>query len=122
MNAWSEPAPTSIMGQTAWLADLGGGVLAAAYTLRDGMNPGIMVITSEDDGGSWDFDGQIMIWDAVEQEYLGVNQRPDYPASHQNLAYGKPNLTRLADGNLICSWWCTQACVTHSRFAVLRLG
>ena len=62
-----------------------------------------------------------MVWDAVEQQYLGVVQRPSYPASHQNIAYGKPNLARLPNGDLICSWWCTQACVTHSRFALLAV-
>ena len=120
-TSWSGPQPTGIMGQTSWLADLGDGVLAAAYTLREGMKPGIMVVLSEDEGRTWDLDGQVMVWDAVEQQYLGVVQRPSYPASHRNIAYGKPNLARLPNGELICSWWCTQACVTHSRFALLAL-
>ena len=117
---WSYPQPTGIPGQTSWVADLGGGALAAAYTRREGMNPGTLVVVSEDEGKTWDLDHQVMVWDAVGQEYLGVEHRPSYPASHDNIAFGKPNLARSADGSLICSWWCTQACVTHIRFARLR--
>ena len=118
---WSYPQPTGIMGQTSWAADLGRGTIAAAYTQREGRKPGIMVVLSEDEGKTWDLDNQLMVWDAVGQEFLGVDHKPSYPASHDNIAFGKPNLTRLPDGTLICSWWCTQACVTHARFAKLGI-
>ena len=96
--------------------------MAAAYTAREGMNPGINVVLSADEGRTWDVDNQVQVWDAVGQEYLGVERVPEYPKSHDNIAFGKPNLSRLADGTLIASWWCTQAAVTHSRFARLRVG
>jgi len=118
---WTMPASTGIMGQTSWAADLGQGLLAAAYTRRDREKPGIMVVLSPDHGRTWDLDNQLMVWDAVGQEYLGVPHKPSYPASHDNIAFGKPNLARLLDGSLLCSWWCTQACVTHARFARLRV-
>ncbi len=118
-STWSHPQPTGIMGQTSWLVDLGGGLLVAAYTRREGMSPGIMVVLSEDEGKTWDLDNQVMVWDAVGQEYLGVEQRPEYPASHDNIAFGKPNAVRLPNGEIMCSWWCTQACVTHARYARL---
>ncbi len=51
-TTWTDPAPTGIAGQTSWLADLGDGVLAAAYTSRAGRNPGIMMVLSEDEGRS----------------------------------------------------------------------
>ncbi len=118
---WSYPTPTGIMGQTSWVADMGDGVLAAAYTSRDRMSPGINVVLSEDEGRTWDIESQVMVWDAIGQEYLGVVQKPTYPASHDNIAFGKPNAARLLNGELICSWWCTQACVTHTRFARLAV-
>ena len=118
---WSVPQPTGLMAQTSWMADLGSGTLAAAYTTREGMAPGVFVVLSFDEGKSWDVANQVMVWDAVGQEFLGVVHRPDYPASHDNIAFGKPNLVRLPDGALICSWWCTQACVTHVRYAKLRI-
>ena len=78
-STWSYPQPTGIMGQTSWLVDLGGGLLVAAYTRREGMSPGIMVVLSEDEGKTWDLDNQMMVWDAVGQEYLGVEQPAGIP-------------------------------------------
>jgi hypothetical protein len=118
---WSEPQPTGIQGQTCCLADLGDGLLAAAYTSRTGTSPGIYVILSEDGGITWDMDHQVMVWDAAGQEFLGVVHKADYPVSHDNIAFGKPDLARVSDDTLICSWWCTQACVTHTRFARLKI-
>ena len=121
VSAWSYPAPTNLMAQTCWIADLGDGLMAAAYTDREGMNPGINVVLSNDEGRTWDVENQVQVWDAVGQEYLGVDRVPEYPKSHDNIAFGKPNLARLNDGTLIASWWCTQASVTHCRFARLRV-
>jgi len=118
---WSLPQPTGIMGQTSWLADLGDDILVATYTRREGMQPGIMVVLSEDGGKTWNLDNQVMVWDAVGQEFLGVAHKPTYPASHDNIAFGKPNTARLPNGEIISSWWCTQACVTHARFARLMV-
>ena len=120
-RAWSQPRPTGIAAQTSWLADLGEGRLAAAFTDRKGMQPGIFVALSTDAGRTWDLEHRLMAWDAVGQEFLGVTQRPAYPASHDNIAFGKPNLARLPSGDLVVAWWCTQACVTHTRYARLRV-
>ncbi|MDP6111777.1 MAG: sialidase family protein [Planctomycetota bacterium] len=118
---WSEPQPTGIAGQTSWVADLGDGRLAAAYTRREDMKPGILALLSHDEGKTWDRKSEVMLWDAVGQEYLGCERVPDYPASHDNIAFGKPNLARMPGGSLLASWWCTQACITHIRFARLRI-
>src|SRR5438445_10898652 len=76
-----------------------------------------MVAASGDGGRSWDLERQVIVWDAVGQEFLGVTHKPTYPSSHDNIAFGKPNLARLPGGDLIASWWCTQACVSHLRYA-----
>jgi hypothetical protein len=120
-RTWSAPRPTGIPAQTSWLADLGQNRMAAAYTVREGMTPGIAVALSDDGGRTWDLDRQLLVWDAVGQEYLGVARKPSYPASHDNIAFGKPNLARLPSGDLIVAWWCTQACVTHTRYARLAV-
>jgi len=119
---WTQPRPTGIPAQTSWLADLGGGRMAVAYTERTGMQPGIKVALSEDGGSTWDVDRALLAWDAVGQEWLGVERRPAYPASHDNIAFGKPNLAVLPSGDLIVSWWCTQACVTHARYTRITVG
>jgi hypothetical protein len=118
---WTGPLPTNLEAQTSWVADLGGGTLAATYTRRGGEKPGICVTLSEDGGTTWDLENQVLVWDAVGQEFLGVSHKPSYPASHDNIAFGKPHTVRLPNGEIICSWWCTQACVTHSRFAKLAV-
>jgi hypothetical protein len=121
-HAWYGPTPTNLEAQTSWLVDLGGETLVAAYTRRSGQQPGICVTLSEDGGKTWDLDNPILVWDAVGQEFLGVSHKPSYPASHDNIAFGKPHLVRLPSGEIFCSWWCTQACVTHSRFAKLAVA
>ena len=118
---WEKPLPTTIPAQTSWAADLGEGVLGAAYSIRERMKPGVLVTLSEDGGRTWDLEHQVMVWDAVGQEFLGVDRKPEYPASHDNIAFGKPNLVRLPGGDLLASWWCTQACITHIRCARLTV-
>jgi hypothetical protein len=119
---WSRPQPTGIHAQTSWVADLGNHRLAAVYTVREGMQPGIRVALSDDGGRSWDLEQAVLVWDAVGQEFLGVAQKPQYPSSHDNIAFGKPNLARLPGGDLVAAWWCTQACVTHIRYARLAIA
>ena len=118
---WEKPLATTIPAQTSWAADLGEGVLAAAYSVRERMKPGVLVTLSEDGGRTWDLENQVMVWDAVGQEFLGVDHKPEYPASHDNIAFGKPNLVRLPGGDLLASWWCTQAGITHIRCARLTV-
>ena len=76
---------------------------------------------STDFGDTWDNENPLTVWDSVGQEFLGVNNIPDYPKSHDNIAFGKPNLIRTGQKDLIASWWCTQACITHARYARIRL-
>ena len=118
---WSTPHSSEIQAQTSWLADLGNGTLAATYSIREGIKPGVLVALSEDEGKTWDLERQVMVWDAVGQEFLGVSRKPNYPASHDNIAFGKPNTARLPGGDILSSWWCTQACVTHIRYARLSV-
>lgn len=85
------------------------------------MSPGVFVALSNNEGRTWSLEDQVQVWDAVGQEFLGVAHKPSYPASHDNIAFGKPNLARLPSGELIASWWCTQACITHIRYTRLRV-
>jgi len=118
---WTAPEPTGIPAQTSWLADMGHGNFVAVYTHRTGFNPGIKAVVSTDFGKSWNNTDPIILWDSVGQEFLGVQTIPEYPKSHDNIAFGKPNLIRINKNELIASWWCTQACVTHARYARLKL-
>lgn len=118
---WTMPAPTSLPGQTSWAADLGDGLVAAVFSRREGAHPGVLAVLSHDGGLTWDTEHEVLVWDAVGQEFLGVEHKPEYPRSHDNIAFGKPGLARLDDGSVSATWWCTQACVTHVRCARLSV-
>lgn len=118
---WDCPKPTNLFGQTSWAVDLGGGVLAAISSIREEREPGEYVFLSHDGGLTWNVDGGVVVWDAVGQEFLGVQHKPSYPRSHDNIAFGAPTLTQAPDGALFASWWCTQASITHVRYAKLRV-
>ena len=119
---WSIPEATDLPGQTSWAADLGDGVVAAVFTRREGRQPGVAVVLSEDGGRTWDLSNEVMVWDAIGSEFLGVDHKPEYPRSHDNIAFGKPALARLSDDSILATWWCTQACVTHVRCARLEIA
>jgi len=118
---WTVPQPTGIDGQTSCLADLADGMWVAAYSRRERDRPGIAVVLSQDSGTTWNIRDQILVWDAVGQEFLGTQHRPDYPASHDNIAFGKPDVAVLSEREVLVSWWCTQKCVTQIRFAKLEV-
>ena len=118
---WSMPQPTGVAAQTSWAAHVEGDTLAAVYSRRAGDQPGILVALSHDFGKSWNLENQVLVWDAVGQEYLGAQLPPSSLIRHENIAFGKPNLVRLPNGTLMCAWWCTQASITHIRYAKLRV-
>jgi hypothetical protein len=119
---WSTPQATGIPGQTSWAVDLGEGRMVTAYTYRDGRQPGIMAALSLDGGETWDIDNAVRLWDATGRETVGVASRTTYPQSHDVIAFGKPQATRTSDGEVMAAFWCTESCVTHARWARLRVS
>ncbi len=114
------PQPTNLPGQTNWPAQLPDGTLAAIYTLREGEQPGFLVVFSTDVGQSWDLENQVRLWDATGWTHLGISSPDKYPRSHDTVAFGAPTLMTTLEGDLYASWWCTYASMTHIRWA--RLG
>lgn len=104
---WQPPVPTNLPGQTNCPVQLQGAQIAIAYTVRGGESPGIYVALSEDEGRSWDLQSQIQVWDAYGRESLGVPRTASYPSSHDNIAFGAPNLLRLSSTEMIASFWAT---------------
>ena len=122
-SVWTHPTATGIPGQNSWIADLGEDVIVAVYASRDraDIEPGVRVVLSEDGGRTWNLRNQVLIWDAL-QNFIGQTHHASYPSSHDNIAFGKVHAVRLADSDVLCSWWCTQACVVHMRYARLRIA
>lgn len=121
-RSWSEPSPTGLPGQTNCPVNLGAGRLAIAYTRRGGDAPGIYVALSADEGLTWDLDLQIHVWDAYGRESLGVPRTSTYPSSHDNIAFGAPNLIRAGKDELLASYWAVVAGQTVSRWSKLRIS
>ena len=113
---WETPHPTGLVGQTCWAVDLGGGRMFAAYTVREAEPPGIYGAVSADGGRSWEPDQRLVLWDATGRETVGIASRDTYPASHDTIAFGRPQAIRLANREAIVSFWCTEASVTCARW------
>ena len=118
---WEQPRPTGITGQVSCIGDAGGGVYGLLYTDRGHNAPGIRFVVSRDAGATWDVKNEVAVWDAVGAEYFGSVHPPKFPASLDNVAFGKPNLIVLHDGTFLCSWWCTHKGVIQVRSARVRL-
>ena len=118
---WSTPEPTNLPGQTNWPTELPDGRMVVIYTVRDGPSPGFYAACSDDGGLSWDLDNQIRVWDAAGRDRIGVNSHDSYPRSHDTIAFGVPTSTVMANGDVFCTYWCTEASVTQIRCARLYL-
>ena len=121
-HEWSIPAPTNIPGQTNWPVDLGDGRMAVIYTVRETNPPGFYAAVSEDGGKTWDLDNRVHVWDATGRDKIGITLSDHYPRSHDTISFGAPTSTVLADGDIFCTFWCTEVATTHIRYARLKVS
>ena len=119
---WSMPAATNIPGQTNWPVDLGDGRMAVIYTVRETHPPGFYAAVSEDGGKTWDLEDQVHVWDATGRDKIGITLTDHYPRSHDTISFGAPTSTVLADGDIFCTFWCTEVATTHIRYARLKVS
>ncbi len=116
-RTWTDIKPLPIDGQSSSVTGLSDGSLVLCYTVRESIRPGIYVALDEVGDGSFDVAHQAQVWDAHGRDMLGSQHAARYPASHDNIAFGKPHVTALADGQLIASWWCTDSSLVQCRYA-----
>ena len=114
---WETPQPTALPGQTNCTTQLPDGRLAAVYTAREAEQPGFWVVLSDKDGRKWDVAHQLRVWDAAGWTKLGISSPDRYPRSHDTIAFGAPSIITTTSGELLASWWCTYASLTHLRWA-----
>jgi hypothetical protein len=118
---WTRPKPTGINGQVSCPVEVGHGRLLLIYNLRYAERPGIMAVLSENGGKTWDFAHQVMLWDAQSQTNVGTASQARAIADMATFGFGKPDAHKLTNGDILISFWCTQACVTHIRWCRLRV-
>ena len=121
-KTWSKPVPTGIEGQVSQPVHLGAGRILLLYNLRYAERPGIMAVLSEDEGRTWDLAHQITVWDAAGQTNVGTATRDRAVADMSTFAFGYPGGILTNDGTVLMSYWATQSCVTHIRWARLQVG
>ncbi len=119
---WETPYSTGIPGQTNCVTELPDGRLAAIYTDREGARPGFLIVLSHDRGRTWNLDDRLRVWDATGWTQIGVSSPDRYPRSHDTIAFGAPSLMTTQQGELLASWWCTFASLTHLRWARVVAG
>ena len=119
---WTKPEPTNIPGQTNWAADLGDDCMSIIYTVRETDPPGFYGVVSTDGGKQWDLGNQIHIWDATGRDKIGIDAADAYPRSHDSISYGAPTSTVLDNGDVFCTFWCTEVSVTQIKYARLRVA
>ena len=119
-TTWTRPEPTNIHGQVTSPLYLGDGRLLAVYNLRYAEHSGVMAALSEDEGRTWDLDNQVTVWDAGGGAATGAAPGDRELQQHVTIAFGLPSAVLLGDADILVSFWCTQACVTHVHWCRLR--
>ena len=119
-TTWESPVVTNRLGQVNAAVRLPDGRLFSAYNLRHGSSPGVYGVISEDEGLTWDLEGQVRIWDAIGRADIGERKEGSFLEELASFAFGKPDAV-LVDGNrVVVTHWATRACVPHIRWC--RLG
>jgi len=121
-RTWTKPEATNIKGQVTYPAQLRDGRMLAAYNLRYADQPGVMATLSEDGGRTWDLSNQVAVWDAGGQARVGVAAGNRELQQHVTISFGFPSARLLDDGEVLASFWCTEACVTHIRWCRIRVA
>lgn len=120
-RTWTKPESTEINGQVSCPVEIGDGRLLLVYNLRYAERPGIMTALSENRGKTWDITHQITVWDAQSRANVGAASQARAIADMSTFGFGKPDTQKLTNGDILVSFWCTQACVTHVRWCRLRV-
>jgi len=121
-KTWTRPQSTGIEGQVCNLADAGDGRVVMVYNRRYAEKPGIMAVLSTDaDGLAWDMNHQGIVWDARVGTNVGTTQPDSMLADMLTWAFGYPGVVRVRDQEYVACFWATQACVTHVRWARMRI-
>ena len=80
-----------------------------------------MAVLSENGGKTWDLTHQTTVWDAQGRANIGVASQERALADMVTFGFGKPDARKLINGDILVSFWCTEACVVHIRWCRLRV-
>ena len=73
---------------------------------------------------TWPQEDHTLIWDARSRDTFGSDDQTNRSRSIYDeglMAFGKPDVIRMADGSFLVGFWCTSNFVMHLRYARLSL-
>ena len=116
-KTWSAPQSMGLHGQTMTPLELSDGRLLNVYRRMD--QPGLWAQVSRLDGSSWVNEETQPLWGHSVSE---LSDRDDSMIDHfRSLRFGAPHLLQLDDGQIFCSFWCYEDCVSIIRYFRFRL-
>ena len=123
-QTWLPPYDTGLVGQMGCTIGVGDGRVMAIFNRRDEDKPGIWaaVGATNEGGDTWPQEGHTLIWDARSRNILGSDDQTNRSRSIYDeglMAFGKPDVIRMADGSFLVAFWCTSNFVMHMRYARL---
>lgn len=74
-----------------------------------------------EDLATFDTDNEVVAFDAGAEATLGNPDGENFLAEHMQNAFGKPVGVALSDDEIMTSFWCTVAGVTHTRWVRLAV-
>jgi hypothetical protein len=83
-----------------------------AFESADGV---IGKLRSTDGGKTWDITHQITVWDTQGRANVETTSQTRAIADMSTFGFGKPDVQKLTSGDILASFWRTQACVTYIR-------
>ena len=121
-RTWVPPYDTGIAGQMGYAIDVGDGRVLAAYNRRDEIKPGVWLAMSDDGGRTWPTDGHVCVWDARGRAEIGSHDQEERGIFDEGMmAFGKPDMLRLADGSVFLGHWATANFVSFLRWASIKV-
>ena len=128
-RTWSPPEPTNLVCQILTPVTLDGSRLLAAGTVRT-VPEGIRLFAGDDAGRTWDAAGAIQLWDprelCVTGRLLALGGGDSTDASGlwdalPSFTFGSPELTRVAESELVMTYYAIVGGVTHVRTCRFRI-
>ncbi len=121
-RSWSEPQATGVAGQVTCPVGLPDGSVLATSNHRAAPQ-GIRLLRSTDGGLTWPTADAIWLWDPAQEQVVNqpwpdqatTERLMDVWASLDQFSFGTPDLTRLADGTFLMTFWCQVDGITHIR-------
>ena len=116
-DTWSEPIDTGIMAQASNLMWLEKDKLLTIHAHRAG-EVGLYARLVDFSDDQWDIEAEQCLWTKAISQDTGKSITDQFSA----LKFGQPSLTRLADGEILATFWCVEDCMYKVKSLRLKLN